>query len=79
MAYMQFASVRFRILCLLFIKWFHDGEILSAKYGWLHMDDSIEFSHSLRFRSEYSRIDFYSLAKRNFFLAKPNFSLLRMR
>ncbi len=30
------------------------------------MGDSIEFSHSFRFRSEY-RIDFYSLAKRNFF------------
>ena len=27
-------------------------EILAAKYGWLHMSDSIEISHSFRFRSE---------------------------
>jgi hypothetical protein len=35
---------------------FHDGEILRAKscakYGWLHMSDSIEFALSFRFRSE---------------------------
>ena len=27
-------------------------EIMSAKYGWLHMGDSFEFSHAFRFRSE---------------------------
>jgi hypothetical protein len=28
------------------------GEIVCAKYGWLHMSDSIEFALSFRFRSE---------------------------
>ncbi len=36
----------------------HDGEnrreIMPAKYGWLHMGDSFEFSHAFRFRSETS-------------------------
>ena len=32
--------------------WFHDGEIVLAKYGWLHLSDSIEFHHFFRFRSE---------------------------
>ena len=27
-------------------------EIMPAKYGWLHMGDSVEFSYAFRFRSE---------------------------
>ena len=45
----------------------HDGKffapnIVSAKYGRLHLSDSIELRHFLRIR----RIEFYSLAKRIF-------------
>ena len=42
--------------------WFHDGEIMSAKYGWLYMSDSIEFCH----RSEQNWLQ-PTLAKRNVF------------
>ena len=30
---------------------FHDGEIVSAKYGWLHLGDSIQFLDVFRFHS----------------------------
>ncbi len=47
-------------------------EILRAKYGWLDMDDSFEFSHSFAFGL--SRIDMYSIAKQNLFLRNLIFS-----
>jgi hypothetical protein len=31
-------------------------EIVSVKYGWLHMRDSIAFSHFFRFRSEWNQL-----------------------
>jgi hypothetical protein len=31
-------------------------EFVSVKYGWLHMSDSMEFSHFFRFRSEWNQL-----------------------
>ena len=44
--------------------------------GWLHMSYSIEFALFFRFRSEYNGL--LLTGEANFFLAKPNLSLLRM-
>ena len=53
----EIMSVKYaRGICCSFKAWFHDGEIfrvkLFAKYGWLHLSDSIEFRHFFRFRRE---------------------------
>ena len=41
-------------------------ETVYAKYGWLSMNDSIEFSHFFSPSHAASRTEFYSLAKRIF-------------
>ena len=53
----EIMSVKYaRGICCSFKAWFHDGEIfrvkLFAKYGWLHLSDSIEFRHFFLFRRE---------------------------
>ena len=50
-------------------------EIVLTKYGCVSLRDSIEFRHFFRLCNEY-RTEVHSQAK--FFLAKPNFFLLRM-
>ncbi len=52
-------------------------EIMSAKYGWLHMSDSIEFSYFFRFRSKWNGLPL--AAETNIFLTKHILSLLRTR
>ena len=45
-------------------------EIMSAKYGWLHMSDSIDFGHFIRFRIFFSRslIDIFTAHARFHFV-----------
>ncbi len=47
---------------------------MPAKYVWLHMGDSFEFSHAFRFRSEQNEL--LLTGEANFFLAKPYLSSL---
>ena len=56
--------------------WFNNSEILRAKFRYVHLSDSIEFHHIFYFRSKQKWILLTGEAE--FFLTKPNFSLLRM-